>query len=120
MTGESSTMHNNRGLGDDGFTLIELLVVIVILGTLSAVVVFAVGNLTDRGTQAACQADVKSVEVAMEVYNAKMGDYPNNMNQLTGNDGFLKSLPSNPKYNISINPGTGAVTVAPACSSLQN
>jgi len=55
---------------DDGFTLIELLIVIVILGILAAVVVFAVGGVTNNGTLAACKADVTSVTTAAEAYLA--------------------------------------------------
>lgn len=54
-----------------GFTLIELLIVIVILGVLSAIVVFAVGGITDRGNVAACKSDLKTYEVASEAYYAK-------------------------------------------------
>ena len=39
---------------DHGFTLIELLMVIVILGVLSAVVVFSVAGINDKGEAAAC------------------------------------------------------------------
>ena len=60
---------------DEGFTLIELLVVIVILGILAAIVVFAVGGITDRGNQSACKSDLKNVEVAQEAYVAKNAAY---------------------------------------------
>jgi prepilin-type N-terminal cleavage/methylation domain-containing protein len=60
--------------GFDGFTLIELLIVIVVLGILAAVVVFALGGVTGQSKAAACNADAKSVEVAVEAYTA----YPQN------------------------------------------
>ena len=56
---------------DEGFTLIELLIVIVILGILATVVVFAVGGITNRGKQSACDADRSTLEVAIEAYNAE-------------------------------------------------
>jgi type II secretion system protein G len=61
---------------EHGFTLIELLIVIVILGILAAIVVFAVGGVTDRGAKASCKSDVKNVEVAVEAYFAQNGTYP--------------------------------------------
>lgn len=61
---------------DEGFTLIELLIVIVILGILATVVVFAVGGITNRGKQSACDADRSTIEVAVEAYNAQYGNYP--------------------------------------------
>jgi general secretion pathway protein G len=64
-------------LGDEGgFTLIELLIVIVILGILAAIVVFAVQNLTGSSAQSACKSDYKTVETAVEAYNAQVGHYP--------------------------------------------
>ncbi len=74
---------------DEGFTLIELLIVIVILGILAAVVVFAVGGITDRGKNAACKSDVKTFEVAAEAFNAKTGAYPT-----TGNLANLWTAPN--------------------------
>lgn len=56
---------------DEGFTLIELLVVIVILGILAAVVVFAVGGITDKGEDAAKDTDLKTVQTAEEAFYAK-------------------------------------------------
>ncbi|HUR18563.1 MAG TPA: ABC transporter substrate-binding protein [Acidimicrobiales bacterium] len=58
-----------------GFTLIELLVVIVILGVLSAVVVFAVRGTGDKGQAAAYLTDVKTVRTAEESFCARFGRY---------------------------------------------
>jgi general secretion pathway protein G len=60
---------------ESGFTLIELLIVIVILGILAAIVVFAVGGITDRGSTSACAADKKTLEVAEEAYYAQHSSY---------------------------------------------
>ncbi len=67
---------------DEGFTLIELLIVIVILGIRAAVVVFAVGGITDKGQKSACDADRKSLEVAVEAYYAQNGRYPADQTEL--------------------------------------
>lgn len=57
--------------GDDGFTLIELLVVIVIIGILAAIVVFAVGGITDKGQTSACKSDIRAIQTAEEAYFAQ-------------------------------------------------
>ena len=53
-----------------GFTLVELLVVIVILGILAAIVVFAVGGITDKGQTSATSIDVTNLQVAEEAFFA--------------------------------------------------
>lgn len=60
---------------DGGFTLIELLVVIVIIGILSAVVVFSVAGIGDKGNDSACKADYKTLTVAEEAHYAENGSY---------------------------------------------
>jgi len=60
---------------DGGFTLIELLVVIVILAILAAVVVFAVGGITDKGQTSSCQADRRTLETAEEASFAQNNVY---------------------------------------------
>jgi len=52
---------------DKGFTLVELLIVIVILGILATVTVFAVRGITDSGQESACNADEKTLQVAVGV-----------------------------------------------------
>jgi prepilin-type N-terminal cleavage/methylation domain-containing protein len=54
--------------GEAGFTLVELLVVIAILGILAAIVVFAVGGVTDKGNTAASQTDCSVLAAAEEAY----------------------------------------------------
>jgi len=58
-----------------GFTLIELLVVIVILGILSAIVVFAVRGAGDKGGRAAIDTDARTIRTAEEAFCAKFGHY---------------------------------------------
>jgi prepilin-type N-terminal cleavage/methylation domain-containing protein len=60
---------------EGGFTLVELLVVIVIIGILSAVAVFAVSGITNRGQSTACSADKNTVRVAQEANFAQLGAY---------------------------------------------
>jgi prepilin-type N-terminal cleavage/methylation domain-containing protein len=54
-----------------GFTLIELLIVIIVLGSLAAIVVIAVGSTRKTAAESACQTGVKSVELSAEAYNTR-------------------------------------------------
>ena len=101
----------HRG-SDGGFTLTELLIVIVILGVLTGIVVFAVGAFTDRGEVAACKADKKTVESALEAFRAQTGGYPaaNNWAALTGGtEPYLRSQPPTTSYTITFT-AAGAVS----------
>ena len=96
--------------GEGGFTLIELLIVIVILGILSAVVVFAVGGITDRGNLSACKSDVKTVEVASEAYRAQNGSYAADIPALVTAK-FLREPPSTTHgYTVTYNSTDGSVS----------
>jgi type II secretion system protein G len=84
----------------EGFTLIELLIVIVILGILAAVVVFAVGGISDKGTNAACKSDVKTLETAVEAYYAKNTAYPTTGGDLVTAKLIREYPPSSDKYDV--------------------
>jgi general secretion pathway protein G len=103
--------------GFDGFTLIELLIVIVVLGILAAVVIFALSGVTGQSKQSACNADAKSVEVAVEAYrNSPLNTsnaWPVTMGDLTaptfGGDPFLRTAPGTGNgYTVTVH-STGGV-----------
>ena len=91
---------------ESGFTLIELLIVIVILGILAAIVVFAVNGIQNRGAAAACKADVETVTVAAEAYDAQHGQYADTMDELVS-AGLLHSVPSSSTYTIDYKADNG-------------
>jgi general secretion pathway protein G len=110
---------------EGGFTLIELLIVIIILAILAAIVVFAVGTTTGNSKAAACNADAKSVETAVEAYKAQGGAYPSvgtaGQAQLTATGGsngpWLRQWPvatvTTNGYAITLDPTTaGQVDVS--------
>lgn len=119
-----------------GFTLIELLIVIVVLGILSAVVVFAIGGVTGTSAQAACNSDAKNVETAVEAYRAQTGSYPavaiaggvsatstpTNAGESQLVPTYLRTWPTAnlTHYMITVVATTGEVDVTPAGGVLQN
>jgi prepilin-type N-terminal cleavage/methylation domain-containing protein len=100
---------------DSGFTLTELLIVIVILGVLTGIVVFAVGQFSNRGEVSACKTAMKTVEVAIETHRANMGTLPVDMAALVPT--YLRTNPDTATYNIEYWPtgrAAGAGGVPPA------
>jgi general secretion pathway protein G len=110
------SVSGNAAKTERGFTLIELLVVIVILGVVAAIVVFAVGSVTDRGKASACKTDVKNVVVAEEAYYSQFRAYTTIDDLVVHN--LLRGKPSASSYNVNVDTATGEVTSTPSCSSL--
>lgn len=109
--------------GDTGFTLIELLIVIVVLGILATVVIMSVQGITDRGEQATCDADVRTLSNAAEAYFAKHGGDsipPDGVDaeaveRTLANDGLLRE-PSD-LYDLNSD-GAVLVSVSSRCTSV--
>src|SRR5262249_29491787 len=89
----------SSGWNGPGFTLVEILIVIVILGIVTGIVAFAVGNMTTTAKSTGCAAEKTTLGTALEEYKAHTGSYPTTMTALTSGSGaFLKSTPVN--YDI--------------------
>ena len=59
-----------------GFTLIELLVVIAIIGILSSIVLASLNDARLKSRDAKRVADVKQIQLALELYYDATGSYP--------------------------------------------
>lgn len=59
-----------------GFTLLEILVAISIIAVLSSILYMSFGDARDDARNRALMAEVKEVQLAIELYRAQNGSYP--------------------------------------------
>lgn len=94
---------------DAGLTLIEILIVIVILGILSATIVFAVGGMTVKSAVASCQTDGATTLAAVDAFASQNPTATLTTDALLGTSfggTYLSALPSNgTHYVFKINSG---------------
>jgi prepilin-type N-terminal cleavage/methylation domain-containing protein len=131
-----------------GFTLIELLIVIAVLGILSGIAIFAVGNSKDDAVKASCQTNFKSIGLSAESVHTSEGAYPTtsggsdteagvntkyaNLLKTASNGGLLDEYPwsdayqlryvkvSDSAFNVEVRTSSGSLlgTTKSACESL--
>lgn len=95
------TTHRHAGsTAKAGFTLIELLVVIAIIGILSSVVLASLNSARKKGRDARRVADVKQLQLALELYYDAHGSYPSTLGSTSSSalvsEGFIAALPVDP------------------------
>jgi len=91
-----------------GFTLIELLVVIAIIGVLASIVLASLDSSRKKGRDARRLADVKQIQLALELYYDQNNSFPPNIansstcgaqtcaaTYLTG-PGYISVVPTDP------------------------
>jgi len=80
-----------------GFTLIELMVVVVIIGILAAIAVPQIIGQSENAREKRAKSDLMTVGTAIEMYYTENnGTEPGSLNELVGEDGYLRSYPYDP------------------------
>jgi general secretion pathway protein G len=80
-----------------GFTLIELLVVIAIIGILSSVVLASLNSARQKGRDTRRVADIKQIQLALELYYDGAGTYPDALSDENLVDtGYISVVPADP------------------------
>lgn len=59
-----------------GFTLVEMVIVLAIIGVIAALAIPIYGNIMEKANQTADEANIKTVETAVAVYQAENGALP--------------------------------------------
>jgi prepilin-type N-terminal cleavage/methylation domain-containing protein len=77
-----------------GFTLIELLVVIAIIGVLASVVLASLNSARRKSRDARRVADIKQIQLALELYFDSKGEYPDATSKLAPD--YIPTVPTDP------------------------
>jgi len=78
-----------------GFTLIEILIVVSIIGVLSSLTLLGLGSFRASGRDVKRVTDLRQITNALELYYAKSGEYPANLDDLVA-QGIIAKLPEDP------------------------
>jgi prepilin-type N-terminal cleavage/methylation domain-containing protein len=89
-----------------GFTLIELLVVIAIIGLLASIILASLNTARQKGRDARRVADLKEIQLALELYYDANSGYPTSLQPLAPS--FISALPTDPSSSVICTTGTQA------------
>ncbi len=99
-----------------GFTLIELLVVIAIIGILSSIVLASLNTARQKSRDARRLADVKQIQLALELYFDSNSTYPSSTTPLQPT--YISVLPKDPLTNAGYPyAGIGPTSGSAVCTS---
>ena len=101
--------HRSAGKSDGGFTLIELLTTITIIGILAGIAVLSTQTFRKKSVTQACVTDVRTDQLALDVYKTKFGLYPDTQAKLTS-AGVINRLYDGTSYTITYLPGPAPFT----------
>ena len=105
-----------------GFTLIELVVVIAILGILAGIAIPRFMNSRASAQGAKLLADLRALDSAITVYQARNSAYPENL-EVLATEGYVAVIPAPPTGGILITTNSGTeknYTAADAAYVLNN
>lgn len=89
-----------------GFTLIELLVVIAIIGLLASIILASLNTARQKGRDARRVADIKEIQLALELYYDANSQYPTSLGALVPT--YISAMPTDPSSSVTCT--TGAQT----------
>jgi len=78
------------------------LIVIAIIGLLTVALLPRIQGAQASARNTARKADLNQLATALAAYNGDFGQYPEKLDDLAGNNGYLKSLPKDPAGNRKI------------------
>ena len=102
-----------RSVRATGFTLIELLVVIAIIGILASIVLASLNSARVKSRDARRVADIKQLQLALELYYNDNSAYPTALSALSTN-GYISAIPTDPSSGSYVYSALGS---GATCSS---
>jgi prepilin-type N-terminal cleavage/methylation domain-containing protein len=89
----------NASRRSSGFTLIELLVVIAIIGLLASIILASLNTARQKGRDARRVADIKEIQLALELYYDANSGYPTSLAPLAPS--FISAIPTDPSSSAT-------------------
>ena len=93
--------------GTRGFTFVEIIVVVAVLGIIASIVLVNLSTAARKGRDGDRQADIRTLQVAVELYKQKNGRYPAGCRGAatwSGQTGTSYACPSGNQYIVGLAP----------------
>ena len=94
-----------------GFATLEVILMVMVIGILASIAVPRFTNITAKANTAKVQADLSTINTAIEIYYMEKGDYATSIDALVTAE-YLQAKPKAPSGSI-YTPAEGATTATP-------